>query len=362
MSGGAILITGSDGYVGLRLLRECLASTDAPVLAWVRALSEEELARKREKIVAQVGSHPRLQVVGGELDSDEPFSSVTPSEVEAIVHSASVTRFNVEAELAEKVNFQGSRKLFAFARRCPNLKRVLYLSTVYASGLRADAIPEEVLDDVGFANHYESSKWRSEMALVSEFSDLPWVIARIATVIADGDSGVVTQYNVVHNTLKLLYYGLISLVPGREEVPLYFVTGDFVTQTLRSLLSDSAGLRRIYHVVHRREETLTLGRLLDIVFEVFNEDPAFAARRVLRPLLVDQSTFDIMASQMGKFSGGVVQQALGSIEPFAKQLFIEKSFQNDRLRNALPSYAAPDPLELARSTARSLVATKWGRK
>ena len=348
----AVLITGADGYLGLRLVKDFLERTDYDVLAFIRPKEKEFPV-----------SHPRLTVLTGELREENPFRTLDVNKIELIFHSASVTRFNIEEDLAREVNYEGAVKVFRFAENCPHLKKMIYLSTVYAAGLRTGTIPEESLDaSAGFANFYEQSKNRAENTLINEFPKLPWMIARIATIIADGDNGTVTQYNVVHNTLKLLYYGLISLLPGKNEVPLYFVTGDFITQALHDLAMKDVEMRRVYHLVHKRKETLTLGRLVDVVHEVFEKDPGFATRRVLKPLMVDEPTFKIMADQMNSFSGGVVQQALQSISPFAKQLFIDKDFQNDAAVAVVSGYRAPNPEDLVRKTAEQLVATKWGRK
>ena len=43
-------------------------------------------------------------------------------------------------------------------------------------------------------------------------------------MIADDASGAVTQQNAFHNTLKLFYYGLLALMPGACDTPLYFIT------------------------------------------------------------------------------------------------------------------------------------------
>src|SRR5205823_9645322 len=133
----------------------------------------------------------------------------------------------------------------------------------------------ETLDAAsGFANHYERSKFETEQLLASRYSHLPWRIARVATVIADDEGGGVTQQNAVHNTLKLFFYGLMSLVPGKQDTPLYFVTGDFVASALADVASNGQN-HAIYHLVHRREESLTLDELVSIAFDTFEKNEAF---------------------------------------------------------------------------------------
>ena len=239
------------------------------------------------------------------------------------------------------------------------------VSSLYASGLRVGAIEERRYDDsAGFANHYEWSKWASEELVhgpQAEFAGLPWRVARVATVIADGDEGTVTQQNSFHNTLKLLYFGLLSILPGNPEVRPYFVTGDFAAGALAAILG-SKERGSIHHVAHARAETATLGRLVDIAFEAFLEDPGFRARRLLKPLFCDAEAFDLLVKGIDDAGGEIVRQALASVAPFARQLFLEKDVRNDRLASLLGHPRAPDPESLLRNTCRRLVATRFGRE
>jgi nucleoside-diphosphate-sugar epimerase len=296
-----------------------------------------------------------------DLGAEEPFAGVDPAGVRAILHSAAVTRFNVDAETAQRVNVDGTHRVLSFARRCPRLERVAVLGTLYASGLRAGPIEEIPLDDTaGFANAYERSKWAAEQLLFHEFADLPWRLCRVATVVADDGNGHVTQMNAVHNTLKLLFHGLLSLVPGRCSVPVYFVTGDFVIEAVLAALA-AAGDAGIFHVCHTRGESLTVGELIDSAFAVFEEQDDFRARRILRPLFADARSFDLLVGAVRSFGGGIVSQAVSSVAPFAPQLFVAKDADNRRLRAAMPAYAAPDPKRLVERTCRHLVETRWGR-
>src|SRR5262249_28039457 len=113
---------------------------------------------------------------------------------------------------------------------------------------------------------------------------------------------------------------------------------------------------------HTREETATLGRLVDIAFEAFLEDPGFRARRLLKPLFCDHEAFDLLVQGIDDAGGEIVRQALASVAPFAKQLFLRKDVKNDRLAELLGGSFAPDPEALLRNTCRRLVATRFGRE
>jgi len=180
-------------------------------------------------------------------------------------------------------------------------------------------------------------------------------------VIADSNDGHVSQFNAFHNTLKLFYYGLLSLIPGKEEAPVYFVTGEFVADAIFDLMNNSED-RAIYNVSHTESESLELGELIDIAFEAFDRGDDFRARRILRPLFSDAESFDLLAEGMNSFGGGIVNQAVSSVAPFAKQLFIHKRIINDNVVAGVEHYSPPEMRQLIRNTCDYLVRTKWGKQ
>lgn len=363
MSAKRILITGGDGYLGSRLAKKYLESSGDRVLLWVRASDEREFQAKSERLDRELnGFGSRVSYQAGDLASKEPFGSIDARDIRAIIHSAAVTRFNVDEATARAVNIEGTEKLLRFADNCPALEKFGLLSTAYASGLKSGLVEETPLDGLeGFANLYEKSKWASERELLTHFEHLPWRIFRVATIIADDESGRVTQFNAFHNTLKLFYYGLLSLVPGKPETPLYFVTGEFVADTIFDLMNDSSD-KAIYHVAHTAAESVTLGELIELAFEVFEGEEDFKMRRVLKPLYSDAESFDILVEGVSAFGGGIVNQAVSSVAPFNRQLFIRKEICNRRLVAALSEYRAPDARHLIRNTCEYLARTKWGRQ
>jgi len=356
------MITGGDGYLGLQVAKRYLEETEDAVLLWVRADGEEEFAAKKRRVSEQVASFgERVSFGYGNLVRDNAFETVEPEGIWGIIHTAAVTRFNVDEETARRVNVEGTQRLLEFASRCPSIRALGLMSTVYTSGLRAGRIDEVAFDgNEGFANHYEQSKWVAETLLLTRFTHLPWRIFRIATAIADDDSGTVTQQNAFHNTLKILFYGLLSLIPGKRQTPLYFVTGQFVANAVFDLMQRPAD-NTIYHVAHTRDESLSLGELIDLAFETFMEDEDFKTRRILKPLYSDAETFDLVAEGVSSFGGVVVSQAISSIAPFARQLFVEKDIQNQRLIANMTAYRAPEARQLIRNACEHLVRTRWGR-
>lgn len=342
-----IVVTGAGGYLGARI-----------------AGLAREAALVRE--VGGAGTVLALDRAAADLSTPGALDGVDPRGVTHIVHAAAVTRFGVDRATAAAVNVEGTRQVTEFARRCQDLDRLVLLSTLYTAGQRAGEVAEEPHEPgppAGFANHYEWSKHAAERIVLG--SGLPAIVARVATIAADDDSGHVTQHNAVHNTLKLLYYGLLSLMPGTPEAPLPLATADFTVTAVQSLLGwDGAGESAepgVYHLCPDPEQTATLGQLVEAAYAVFEREPAFRRRGILRPLFCDSGAFADLRAGARSLRAGPVYDALESVAPFAAQLYRPKTFANARLRKAWPGYAAPDPVQLVTATVDYLVRTRWGR-
>jgi len=359
----AILITGAGGYLGSRMAAHLLALGKQPVILWLHADNRSELGKKSRLLLKSLGPvADGAEVRGGDLLAAEPFADVDASKVGAIVHCAAVTRFNVEENVARSINVEGAVKLYEFATGCNNLKQIGLLSSIYACGLGDGVIMEKTLsDEPEFSNYYEWSKWESERRLRADFDTLPWRVLRVATIVAENARGSVQQYNAFHNTLKLLFYGLISLIPGDRESPLYFITADFAVNAISNILERGED-KGIYHICHTPDESMTLGNLIETAFARFSMDEDFRERRILKPLFCDEASFRMLADGVGSFGGDVVREGLGSIVPFAPQLFSTKSFDNRRLKETMDHYAAPDARELVSNACDYLASTRWGRR
>jgi thioester reductase-like protein len=139
----SIMITGADGYFGKLLTVKYLTQTDNKVFLWVRAQDHDEYQSKRDLLSHAYAAYAnRISIHSGDLKSDQPFSTINPSEVTTLIHTAAITRFNVEEPLANAVNREGTRKTAEFAIRCPKLEQFGFVSTIYSSGLAPGCVAE----------------------------------------------------------------------------------------------------------------------------------------------------------------------------------------------------------------------------
>jgi nucleoside-diphosphate-sugar epimerase len=325
----SVLLTGASGYLGRQLAATRAATPDD-------GLGDQivPLVRAPDQSIA------------------EALAAIDPGQVTHIVHTAAITRFNVDYETARRVNLDGTISVAEFAERCPRLERFTHVSTLYVSGRHTGDIRPEQLADLGFVNHYEWSKHAAETVLLERARDrgLPLRIIRLPTLIADDDTGMsVGQYNAFHNTLKLYYFGLLSLVPGDLDTPLALGSAEY---TIRAMLA--APDTGITHACPAPADTITLGELIDIAFNVFEKEEAFRRRRLLRPLACDLASFKDLVQVADGFKGGPINQALGSVSPFAEQLYLPKVFLAPRARPV-------DTRRLVENICATLVETRFGR-
>jgi nucleoside-diphosphate-sugar epimerase len=352
-------ISGADGHLGRALARWLLEHTASDLLLYARAADDAERQAKHTAL-AEFNDNSRCRLIFGDLRDDKPFARIDRAGIASILHCAAVTDFGVEKETARAVNIDGTRKMADFATACPDLQCFALLSSLYAAGLRDGNIAEESLDNSApFANHYEWSKWQAE-TLLAEREALPWQIFRVGTILCEDESGIVRQQNVIHNTLRLLYYGLLSVIPGHARTRIYMLSTEYAVNAIGRLLA-GGDRRRVFHVSNGGDEAMTLGALLDTVYSSFMRDSKFARQGILKPRFCDQESFDTLVKSIDQF-GGAMSQALGSVAPFAPQLYSDKNVLVDRCRSGLGDLRAPDTTALLKAACEHLVATRWGLK
>ena len=335
----AVLITGADGHLGRAVANQVLADGLPPLRLWVHA-RDADTHRAKALALADLLRVPSCRLAGGDLADRDPFARIDPREIGAIVHAAAVTTFSVAQETARVVNVEGTRKVLDFARRCPNLRACLLMSTLYATGLREGEVAEAPIErPAAFANRYEWSKWSAERLAIEEYADLPWRVVRIGTVLAEDASGVVRQQNAIHNTLRLYFHGLLPMLAGRPGTRIYLTTAQFAARACTRLL-DERHAHGFFHASEAWDEALGLGETLDLVHGAFLADPAFRMRRVPKPLFCELETFRMLVDGARRFSAAM-DRSLSSVAPFAPQLCCDKRVLNARLRAALPDLLVP---------------------
>jgi thioester reductase-like protein len=283
---GAVLLTGATGFVGREILSRFLARGDRHVYALVRADNDNEAA-------GRLPAHERLTAVAGDIEQTglglgEDASERLRREVGTVLHCAASVSFDLPLDEQRSVNVEGTRRVLSFARSCPHLERLSYVSTAYVAG-EPDRLfrEDELAVGQSFRNPYERSKFEAELALRSQGAGLPLQILRPSIVVGESTTGRTSSFNVLYGPLKAFARGRIPAIPARRDAPVDIVPVDYVADRVHELATD--GPNGTFHLVAGRNAT-TVGRLLELSSEQLGRSapavlPPGLYRRCVHPWL-----------------------------------------------------------------------------
>ena len=359
--------------VGREIVTRLLTQTDADLIL---LMHEQGATGEKRHIMESLFSMPstnahdrRVTLVHGDIMQSEcgldtRALQMIRSRTTHILHGAASTRFDLALEKARRINVTGTQQVAELALSCSRLRQFGFLSTVYVSGKRTGLILEEELEHTdGFVNTYEQSKYEAEILLRSMYETLPISIYRLSTVTGDSQTGTVTHFNAPHQALRMMYLGLASMLPGAPEYQVDLVPSDGAAQAVLDLFLHAFTAGRTYHV-SEGDRPLELQELIDLSIHTMGAvDPAWAARRYSKPLIVHASTFDLFLASAVSADNPVLRNTLTALGHFAHQLTYPKQFSHHELVNALPGYAeqAPDIRVYYPKVVEYCLRTRWGK-
>jgi nucleoside-diphosphate-sugar epimerase len=336
---GTALIVGAERYPGRCAVRVLLERSALHLILGVS--SPREVDSLRAFLLRHDADLSRVSWCQVDLSAPEPFVPALPASLGHVLHCGLLRGCRVERERARRVNVEGTRHLLAHCAKLSELRRVLLVSSVYASGLAEGRIPEMLYDGRdGFANHLEWSLAAAEMLALRDFPQLPVSVVRLPIVLADDASGRVEQRDVIHELLGLCRSGSLPLLPGAAETPMHMIDGDLVREAFLRLLQDDCAAGGVYHVIQGPERAPSLLRVLECTYDVLEGQ---LGRSSGRPMLVSRENLERLASGDHWVLSPREQRLFSCLIPFARQLYVSKWLDNTGLRNLLPNYAMPDP-------------------
>jgi nucleoside-diphosphate-sugar epimerase len=361
-AGGTLLLTGATGLVGSELYRRFV--TTRPQLRFVI------LTRRPQSVAAQF-RNPRTSLVRADLvDARLGLSPLTSwqlqAEVTEIFHCAADTRFSLPLQEARSVNAYGTEHLLSFARKCPRLEKFAYVSTVYVAGRSAGRFAEAPRHaDNGFVNAYQQSKFEAEESVVRAMAEIPAVIFRLSTIIAQSATGRVQQFNYVHQLLKLLPHAHhLAMMPCEPRAPVDLITSDWAVAALAYLFEFGFAAGRVYHVCAGPEASLTMERLIDLTLDIYADHPA--CRRwqpITLPRQVDLATWEEYVRQVVPRADVVLKELLRVLGYFAAHLALFQAFENRLTLEGLKGSGLmlPPLRDYYERMVRYCLETNWGR-
>ncbi|MEE8404215.1 MAG: SDR family NAD(P)-dependent oxidoreductase [candidate division Zixibacteria bacterium] len=185
----SILITGANGFVGAQLCRKFLESGFL--------------------VIAGVRRTANLAMLDG-LKVDYRFGDVTSAEslvemvkdVDFIIHNAGVVKAK-KKQMFYDVNQKGTANLFeAISRHNPNVKKVIYVSSLAAAGPSKDGRPVTESDKPNPITSYGSSKLAGEAAALSYQDKFNVLSIRPPAIYGPGDKELFPFFEAVYKGIR----------------------------------------------------------------------------------------------------------------------------------------------------------------
>ena len=344
----AILLTGAAGIVGSEALRALLERPDPPpvrlllrgppalveakrrwLLGWA-GLDDAAAARADVRAVAGDIRSPGLGLASADRDA-------LAGEVTAVLHAAADTSFDQTDEDAYASNVLGTRHVLELARTCRRLERVGVVSTAYVAGARRGVIREGELDVAGaFFNAYERSKALAEADVRARAADLPVAVYRLGITVGRASDGRIARFGVIYPTLRLIYEGLVPMVPGDADAPLDLVPVDFAARAITHLLLRSFRPGACVHVVAGPARSFALGAFFEAYVEAVRAaEPGWGRHGYPTPTCVDPATFAAFVETIDLVANRRLQSIGRAVLAFTKQLGAPKWFATEALEEGL---------------------------
>ncbi|MHA4845753.1 SDR family oxidoreductase [Flavitalea antarctica] len=200
-----VLVTGANGLLGQHLVAELIE----------KRYSVVAIGRGPARLPFPESAYKYYDIdIATELAVHEVFSAESP---EVVIHAAAMTQVDdceVNQELCERINVQGTSHVIINAEQYA--RKLIYISTDFVfDGEKGDYAEE---DDMGPVNWYGFTKMQAES--IVETCDMPWAIVRTCLVYGNTLTG--TRTNIISWVKENLQAGKpIKVVSDQVRTPTY---------------------------------------------------------------------------------------------------------------------------------------------
>ena len=306
---GEIFITGATGFIGGSILQKWLNGTDLKVNLLVR--SKKGVNPKSRTYEVLTGLFPetdisafsqRVEVIEGDLDLErfgleEIAYKQLARRTTHILHCGAAVRFDLEISQARHINVQGTERVLAFARTCPQLERVSYVGTAYVAGKQSAIVRDDDLDKgQEHKNTYERSKFEAEKLVRAAMPELPITIFRPSIVVCDSRTGRLSRHSAFNRALRRYALGSLTMLPGNLPTRMDLVPVDFVADAAFAIVKNPTTIGRCYHLTAGLDNLTSLGEIRDLASQHFGRKKFIIVRptlfyvnmAILRPFLAEK--------------------------------------------------------------------------
>ena len=278
---GLVFFTGFPGFIGTRLVTKLLSAD--PELR-VAALVEARMGDRAREAAGKIDGGDRIEVLEGDISERDLGLSADQrerltAEVTVAYHLAAIYDLAVPADIAQKVNVDGTGNVLDLLASCERLERHNYVSTAYVAGDRTGHVYEhELLMGQGFKNHYESTKFQAEVWVRHSMDRIPTTIYRPAIVVGHSKTGETQKFDGPYYILRTVQRAVRMKSPipqfGKAGAPFNVVPVDFVIDALFAATLDKEAVGETLHLVD--PEPVTAAELATMLTrEYAGKEPAY---------------------------------------------------------------------------------------
>jgi nucleoside-diphosphate-sugar epimerase len=282
-----ILITGSTGFFGSRLLKCILTYTESEVYLLIRPGKSAGAMEKLKASFAKAAGAgkisrflKRVTIVEGDITKRNlGIKSCKLKEllekIDVIFHSAAELDIRRRSPEITRVNVLGTRNVLEFAYFCRNkgvLSKVNHISTAYIVGTKgmSNIIFYEGQLDISqaFNNLYEQSKYEAEI-VVNEFRSkgLHVDIYRPSIMTESLPVKDVESFSLFFKPFRFLISGIFKEIPADINARYNFISVDDAARAILLISESPDRVDRNYQIVNPKH--ISLSRLLGMAVKVF---------------------------------------------------------------------------------------------
>ncbi len=347
-----LLLTGATGLIG-RLLAERLRNRRPDLRLLL-------LTRCRERIAPHFVGRG-VEIVEGDITNpglglDREQLRRLEADVTEVIHCAADTRFGLPLETARASNVTGTTTMLEIARRCCRLEKFAHVSTAYVAGRTPGRIASVYrAHDNGYVNTYQQSKHEAEKRVVEMSGEVPSVIFRFSSLVGHSRTGVVEQFNYVHQLIKLLPRNPLPVVPADPGAPVDLVATDVAVDTFTELYESNFIPGQVHQICAGAERSMTVRQVIDRTVAIFNGHPKARRWLPLRvPELIPTADFErFIERRLTEHDDPLLRELLRVTSFFLPHLAIRQEFDHDR-------FSAPPIAEVYDKVVAYCIDTNWG--
>ncbi|XP_017770686.1 PREDICTED: uncharacterized protein LOC108558317 [Nicrophorus vespilloides] len=336
-AGKTIFLTGASGFLGKILLEKLLRTCPdvKKIYILVRTKKGKDPKTRFDDIFSGVvfqalnEANPeykeKVSLITGDcalpdLGIQDADKETITKEVNIILHSAATVRFDEHLTIATNINVRAIRDLIAMAKKMPQLKSFIHISTVYSNCIRKEidenfyeasmkgnnlidlieCLDENLISDITsqligeYPNSYVFTKALAEDVIKSEGVGLPLAIVRPSIVVASCEEPVKGWIDNVYGPTGVtigVALGIIRTMHCRKDNVVDIVPADYVCNAIlaacwatdRQHQSTSEDEREklsiekripIYNFVSSAQNAITWNNFINYAYEACHKVPS----------------------------------------------------------------------------------------